>query len=175
MNITELKNKLIADISAVNDKELLLQLKSLMEKKTTPTVIIQASLSEILELKVKGTDPIFVQLDHHNAEVKTWKQLFITVTSWILDDNNIGLLKEPIPDHYGKTKYAINNEPFHANGKPFSNQVKQGQLFLEGHRSTEEQLKTLQYIFKYFNLNSSSLKISFLGSPNPNQPLTGSI
>ncbi|WP_422004969.1 hypothetical protein [Roseivirga pacifica] len=137
----------------------------MIEKKTIPTAIIQTTLLEILDLKVKGTDPLFIQLGNHNAEVKTWKQVFTAVTSWILDDKNIGLLKEPIHDHYGKTKYAINNEPFHANGKPFSNQVKHGQLFLESHRSTEEQLKTLQSLFKYFNLNSSSLKISFLGSP----------
>tara|TARA_A100000171_G_C2139717_1_gene153923 strand:- start:1647 stop:2174 length:528 start_codon:yes stop_codon:yes gene_type:complete len=175
MNIHQLKNELIEEISAINDKEFLLQLKSLIEKKTIPTEIIQANLIEILDLKVKGTHPIFVQFGHHNAEVKNWKQIFTTVVGWILDDKNIGLLKKPIHDHYEKTKYAVNNEPFHADGKPFNNQTKHGQLFLEGHRNTEGQLKTLQYLFNYFNLNGSDLTISFLGSPNPDQPLTGSI
>lgn len=161
MNIHQLKNELIADILDIEDKDLLLYLQHQIKKKTAQKQLVQSNLSEILKYDVKDTNPEKVSLGKHQSEVKSWKDLYTTVIIWILDDRNIAELKEPIHDHYGRTKYAVSNSPTHAEGKPFTSQVQHGKLYIEGHGNTEHHLKTLVSIFQLFGIAPDDLSISF--------------
>ncbi len=164
MNIQQLRNKLISKISAINDKDLLLQLETWLGKKT----LINTDLKAIQELNIKDSDPVTIRLAGKKSNVVSWEQVFVLGACWVLEEKRIFKLDKPISDHYEKTKYAMSNEPYHADGKLFTSQALYNLVHLETHRSAEDQLKTLQYIFDYFKLNSSDLKISFLGSPNQN-------
>ncbi len=161
MNLHQLKNELISDILNIEDKDLLLHLQHQIKKKTAQKKQVQVNLSEILKHDVKDTNPEKVSLGKHQSEVKSWKDLYTTVIIWILDDRNIAELKAPIHDHYGRTKYAVNNSPTHVEGKPFTSQVQHGKLYIEGHGNTDHHLKTLAYIFQLFSIPLEELTISF--------------
>lgn len=170
MSIHQLKNELISQILKIDNQDFLLNIQERIHKHLNPKELYSVNLAQILAHPTKDTAPTFVKFREQEKEVKSWKDLYSTVIIWVLDMHNIKALDRPIPDHYQGTKYAVANEPIHANGKHFHSEVQHGDLFIEGHGNTEHHLKTLQFIFKSFQLNSQELEIKFLG-PSGSDPL----
>ena len=168
MNTHELKNTLIGQVLKIDDQDFLLNLQQRIHKHLNPKELYSVNLGQILAHPTKDTTPTFVKFREQEKEVKSWKDLYSTVIIWVLDMHNVKALDRPIPDHYQGSKYAVSNKPIHANGKHFHSEVQHGALFIEGHGNTEHHLKTLQFIFRSFQLNSQELEIKFLGPPDSN-------
>jgi len=163
MNTHELKTNLISQILEIEDSDFLLKLQDRISKYLNPKTEYLTTLAQILDYPTKDTGPTFVKLIKQEKEVKSWKELYTTVIIWVIDMHTLKQLNLPISDHYQGSKYAVAKKPEHSNGKHFHSEVKHRDLYIEGHGNTEHHLKTLQFIFNQFQLNSKDLEIRFSG------------
>ena len=117
-------------------------------------------LSELKPQAGSGVRPSGIMFpDNSQAIIRTWKDVPTETVRWLIDANFLNENHCPILRSSRGTRYIINNNPIHRNGRSFEEPRQVDLIFLETFFDGRELVNNTRIIIEHVGLDSAQFKV----------------